>query len=138
MSTNHARTQTTINCELMRNITKPVGVVVTLRYHTHDPLAIQLEFDLPERGLTTRRVGRELLSAGMTSRTGEGAVRVSPIGGIVLVDVGRPVRDFLCSFPADQLSEFIRTTYALVPVDYEAEFLNIDSVLDRLISNDPK
>jgi hypothetical protein len=135
MTANHARMQTTINGEIMRDVTEPVGVAVEFRYLTRDPLAIQLEFDLPGHGHVTRRVGRDLLAEGMNSRVGEDVVRVSPIGGLVLVDVGRPVREFLCSFLAEELAEFVRSTYALVPVDHEAEFLDIDSVLDRLIAN---
>jgi hypothetical protein len=139
MFVTHKTMRSTIEFDLMRHYAEPSATAAELSYQTRDPLVIQLSFDVPDDGLTTLLIGRELLAAGMHSYAGEGVIRVSAAGGgVVLVDIGNDLRELMCTFPADPLAEFVQATYDLVPASDEAELLDIDSALGKLFARDPK
>src|SRR6478609_6242631 len=63
-------------------------IPVELRYETEDPYAVRMTFHLPGDAPVTWAFGRDLLLDGIIGPTGDGDVRIEPIGPEDLSDIG--------------------------------------------------
>ncbi|MEV2276177.1 SsgA family sporulation/cell division regulator [Nocardiopsis sp. NPDC049922] len=111
-----------------------------LSYDPSDPYAIQITFllDVDEPDFVVAwTISRDLLTEGITSWAGDGDVRVQvwvPLPRLVSVELldshdGRWSR-FLAR--RDDLADFLRHTYTLVPAGTEQ--MDVDTAVERLLT----
>ncbi|HEX2363208.1 MAG TPA: SsgA family sporulation/cell division regulator [Jiangellaceae bacterium] len=117
-----------------------VILAAELRYTMHDPLAVEALFndggDEPVRWV----FARDLLSAGLDHRFGDGDVVVWPTidaegTRAVHVRLRSPHGDALLEASADAVQAFLVATWALVPPGTEHEHLDVDNVLVALLGD---
>lgn len=112
-------------------------VPVRWGYDVLDPYAVTLTF-LVGGAEITWMLGRDLLSDGLDAPSGVGDVFVSPRRGVpqpqVVVELCSPDGALLAEFPADRVIGFLVATSRLVPFGQEANFLDVDTLLGRLLA----
>ena len=111
----------------------------TLRYDPADPFAVEATFGPADEAIVWV-LGRDLLSDGLLAETGVGDVRVWPQEwhdsdpDIVLIELSSPDGCATLAVDAADLATFLRRTFAVVPRGVEAEFLDLDGVIARLLA----
>jgi hypothetical protein len=133
---------TTVSYPLALNLLSADGaellLAAELRYTAGDPLAVEALFedgsDEPVRWV----FARDLLSAGLDRRAGDGDVVVWPTNDTVGIRVVHlrlrsPHGDALLEASADAIQAFLVATWRLVPPGTEHEHLDIDGALDALL-----
>jgi Streptomyces sporulation and cell division protein, SsgA len=139
---------TTVSAELGLRLVVPqqtiVPLVASLYYSGSDPYAIRMAFHVGTDEPVEWIFARDLLSAGIESRQGEGDVQVWPSepadaedGGsddIVLnIELSSPFGQAHFEAPADAMAAFLKRTYSIVPAGKESGFVDIESELNDLL-----
>jgi hypothetical protein len=55
---------------------------------------------------------------------------------VVVMSVSDPAGDLVCEITTDQIHRFLTRTYTLVPVGTESDHLDLDAVVERLLTSD--
>jgi hypothetical protein len=116
-------------------------VSARLRYDTNDPYAVTLTFRDREGQAFDWTFARELLSDGVFSPTGQGAIRVWPgenrLRGQLCIAIGHSPEACQLTAPRSKIVTFLRKTEALVPFGYEGGFMtmDLDEELARLLQS---
>lgn len=144
----NSSSSTTVSAELGLRLVVPqqtiVPLVASLYYSGTDPYAIRMAFHVGTDEPVEWIFARDLLSAGIESRQGEGDVQVWPSepadaeeGGsddIVLnIELSSPFGQAHFEAPADAMAAFLKRTYSIVPAGKESGFVDIESELNDLL-----
>lgn len=116
-------------------------VRASLRYDPGDPYAVHILFHADSTGGET--VGwsfaRELLMTGLDEPAGIGDVRVwpwaTPRGDFVALALSSPDGNALFEVPRGVLVRFLRRTCVAVPRGREAEQLDMDTTVNKLLTD---
>jgi len=144
----NSSSSTTVSAELGLRLVVPqqtiVPLVASLYYSGSDPYAIRMAFHVGTDEPVEWIFARDLLSAGIESRQGEGDVQVWPSepadaeeGGsedIVLnIELSSPFGQAHFEAPAEAMAAFLKRTYSVVPAGKESGFVDIESELNDLL-----
>lgn len=133
----------TVTCDLGLRLVVAEGtslpVSAELRYDARDPYAVHATFRAGESETVCWVFARELLTSGLRAPTGDGDVRVWPCpgtgeGDCLRVSLSSPEGSAVLEAPAAQLRRFLGHTYCAVPVGAEHRHLDLDGVVERLLS----
>ena len=126
----------------MRILIEPDGSVpmpCTMSYSATDPFAVQATFHSSE-GSVTWILSRELLTAGMHGRCGEGDIRIEPMHrtsrSVLRLELSSPSGSAVIEGPLEQVQQFIDDTVALLPPGAEWQHLNFDAGLAALLDDE--
>lgn len=110
----------------------------TLRFDPADPFAVEATFKAGDESISWV-LGREVLMGGLLAETGVGDVRVWPTEwhdgdpDMVLIELSSPDGRATLAMDAADLAAFLQRTFEVVPQGHEADFLDIDVVISRLL-----
>lgn len=109
-----------------------------LRYDASDPYAVDAMFQTGEPRGVRWVFARELLSEGIFRHSGEGDVQVWPFvdshgRATVLIELRSPDGQAQLQAPADRLSAFLQSTYAIVPRGAESSHIDLDAMVSTLL-----
>ena len=113
--------------------------VLTLAWSQEDPLAVVLlltaQPDHPALPRGRWVVLRDFLRYGLTTRTGDGEVKILPDEGRdrVWLELARGGRPCCVSLPRAKVTEFLDATERLVPSGEERSAAAVDALIDRLL-----
>lgn len=128
---------TTVSAELDFMLLGPDGMVVPLIasmfYGNSDPYAVRVAFHNGTDRPVEWVFGRDLLACGLTEPEGIGDVRLWPSPGILNIEMSAPAGRAHVQAPADDIAEFLRRTYQIVPAGQETSALDIDAELHVLL-----
>lgn len=114
-----------------------VPLTATLRFEASDPFAVEATFRAGEESISWV-LGRDLLADGLHGDCGEGDVRVWPTVDrgrhVVMLQLSSPDGSALLAADANGLDAFLRRTYDAVPLGFEGDHLDMDTVLDQLLA----
>lgn len=107
-------------------------------YRQSDPYAVSLRF-LAGAGAPVWVFGRELLAQGLGEPAGVGDVQIVPGTdesgrGVVDIVLSSPDGEFMGTVFADDVSRFLTRTESVVALGREAEYLDLDGLLDLLLT----
>lgn len=135
---------TTVEVETSLRLVAPdapaLPVRVSFRYVPADPYAVHLLFHADSAGgeMVNWAFARDLLVTGLEEPAGVGDVRVwpwvTPRGDFVALALSTPDGDALFEVPRSMLVRFLRRTYVVVPRGKEAEHLDVDTAVNRLLA----
>ena len=134
----------TVSAELGLSLVVPehgaVPLVASLYYCADDPYAIKMAFHVGTDEPVEWIFARELLAAGLDGPSGEGDVQAWPEdaqgadGADVLnLALSSPFGAAHFEAPLSATAEFLQTTYEIIPVGAESDYLDVDSELDELL-----
>jgi hypothetical protein len=144
----NSSSSTTVSAELGLRLVVPqqtiVPLVASLYYSGTDPYAVRMAFHVGTDEPVEWIFARDLLSAGIESRQGEGDVQVWPsepadsedgdVDGIVLnIELSSPFGQAHFEAPAEAMATFLARTYSIVPAGKESGFVDIESELNELL-----
>ncbi|WP_030184605.1 SsgA family sporulation/cell division regulator [Streptomyces sp. NRRL S-813] len=112
-------------------------VPARLEYDTDDPFAVRLVFHPGAAYSVTWVMARQLLARGLFRPSGEGDVQIRPTGAgpdaeLNLV-LSSPYGIALLHVPLTAVATWLMRTYELVPEGHEADDVDIDTELARLL-----
>lgn len=116
------------------------AVDLTFRYDTAQPYEAAVIFADPDGWLepVTWRFGRDLLDfTSSTAPRGVGDVRTSVQGPWALLRLIPGPQTCLVRFPRETALVYVARSYALVPPGFEAQHLDLDGALRKLLSDEP-
>lgn len=116
-------------------------IQLELRYETRDPYAMEMIFNPGRTSQAHWMIARDLLSAGLVSRSGDGNVRISPRPDnpeLVVIALTAPSGQGVFETRADVLARFLNDTYAIIASGDEHRWLSVDDALSRLLLNDQR
>jgi hypothetical protein len=132
---NHTEITATVTFDLVT--VHPVPVEVELRYDTRDPFAVYALFE-PEGARAVQWIlSRDMLADGLIVRTGEGDVRMWPApddAEMVLVEFVTPKGQARFEAVAQDIADFLDTTYEVVLPGDEEQWFDFDDEIQRMIS----
>jgi hypothetical protein len=144
----NSSSSTTVSAELGLRLVVPqqtiVPLVASLYYSRNDPYAVRMAFHVGTDEPVEWIFARDLLSAGIESRQGEGDVQVWPSepadapeggsGAVVLnIELSSPFGQAHFEAPAEAMAAFLKRTYSIVPAGKESGFVDIESELNDLL-----
>jgi hypothetical protein len=109
-----------------------------LRHEPSDPWAVGLVMTV--QGESVEWVfARDLLAAGLAGPAGVGDIRIHPCAShdgdpVVHIELGNPDGHAVLRASAGAVARFLDATYQSVPAGREAEHLDIDATLTRLLA----
>ncbi|MFC4506614.1 MULTISPECIES: SsgA family sporulation/cell division regulator [Streptomyces] len=116
-----------------------VFVPVRLYYMDTDPYAVQFSFDVTPDDVVRWTFARELLDQGLTAPAGIGDVKITPVGPLhdrgLRLELESPDGYACLEGPAAPIKEWIAETYAAVAAGQESKAVDIDSLLDDLLTH---
>jgi len=134
---------TTIEVETTLRLVAPdstaLAVRASLRYNPADPHAVQVLFHAESAGGETVSWSfeRELLITGLEQPAGIGDVRIwpwnTPRGEFLALALSSPEGNALFEVPRSTAVRFLRRTYVLVPRGHEADHIDVDAAINRLL-----
>ena len=136
----------TVSAELGLRVVIPhrmtLPVPASFSYSREDPYAIHVAFDVGEGKSVEWTFARELVSMGIVGEEGMGDVRVWPSAGsedrapgsVLNIGIRSPFGEAHFEAPANEISDFVRRTYQIVPVGEESDHLDFESELTDLLS----
>jgi len=145
---------TTISAELGLGLVIPqqtiVPLVASLYYSGSDPYAVRMAFHVGTDEPVEWIFARDLLTAGIESRQGEGDVQVwpSPIScaeadnraglgetgeKILNIELSSPFGQAHFEAPAQAMAAFLQRTYEIVPSGRESSYIDIGAELNDLL-----
>ncbi|MFI9601180.1 SsgA family sporulation/cell division regulator [Streptomyces sp. NPDC052043] len=131
----------TLDMELVSPVGTRLPVPTHLLYRSQDPLVVEFLFHGLAPSPVSWIISRELLARGTLAPSGEGDVRVWPTGtgpgALLHVLLTPPGGSAHLVAPLPALAQWLFRTYRLVPAAREAEALDLDSHLDRLLNESP-
>ncbi len=110
----------------------------TLRYDPADPFAVEATFRAADEAISWV-IARDLLHDGLLAEAGVGDVRVWPqawqdgVLDLVLIELRSPDGQATLAIDAADLEAFLRRTLDVVPRGCESAYLDLDTVIDRLL-----
>ncbi len=118
---------------------RSVGVPTTMGFRSSDPYAVTLTFH-SNSGDVEWVVARSLLMQGLALPAGDGDVRVFPsidvdARAVGVFDFSSPDGRLVAQLVALELREFLDRTLELVPAGTESEHIDIDSLVQSLLSD---
>jgi len=117
----------------------PTDCEFSLRYHRDDPLVVRLVAAGYEH--LPWEIGRDLLADGLVGHAGYGDVRLwpesSPRGELLLVVLAGDGGDATFELPAPAVRRFLARTYRQVPRGAEADLIDLDRLVARLLAETP-
>lgn len=136
----------TVSAELQVALVVPgatsLSVRASLAYDAMDPYAIRVTFHTGTGDAVQWTFARQLLTDGMTARTGYGDVRTWPSssdrGLVVCLSLSSPSGTALFEVPVPELVEFLTMTYAAVPTGAETDHVDVEAELAELLLIDPE
>lgn len=110
-----------------------------LGYRRTDPYAVSMTFVTGDGSLVWT-FGRNLLSRGTISPTGEGDVSVFPgIGehgrAVINIELSSPDGHLLLEAKAENIAEFLNRTTEVVPEGSESDHLDVDQLIADLLAS---
>ncbi|PKW18128.1 SsgA family sporulation/cell division regulator [Saccharopolyspora spinosa] len=114
-------------------------IQLELRYETRDPYAVGMIFNPGRNSRAHCMIARDLLAAGLVSRSGEGNVRISPRPDnpeLVVIALTAPSGQGVFETRTDVLARFLNDTYAIIASGDEHRWLSVDDALSRVLLND--
>ncbi len=144
----NSSSSTTVSAELGLRLVVPqqtiVPLVASLYYSRNDPYAVRMAFHVGTDEPVEWIFARDLLSAGIESRQGEGDVQVWPSepadatdGGsddvVLNIELSSPFGQAHFEAPAEAMATFLKRTYSIVPAGKESGFVDIESELNDLL-----
>jgi hypothetical protein len=131
----HTEITTTVTFDLVSE--HPVPVDVELRYDTRDPFAVYALFE-PEGARAVQWIlSRDLLADGLIVRSGEGDVRMWPApddAEMVLIEFVTPKGQARFEALAQDLADFLDTTYEVILPGEESNWFDFDHEIERMIA----
>ncbi|CAM4109364.1 SsgA family sporulation/cell division regulator [Kibdelosporangium persicum] len=131
----HTEITTTVTFDLASD--HPVPVDVELRYDTRDPFAVYALFE-PEGARAVQWIlSRDLLADGLIVRTGDGDVRMWPDkkdNELVVIEFVTPKGQARFEAHAQDIADFLDTTYEVVLPGAEDEWFDFDAEIARMIA----
>lgn len=117
----------------------PMTVMAALEYRASDPYAVSVVFFAepePVRWLFSR----DLLDEGLVHEVGDGDVEVAPSVNefsdpVVQLRLLSPHGIAIVETRAEAILDFLASSYGLVPLGTESNYLNIDCALDQLLTH---
>jgi hypothetical protein len=135
----------TVSAELGLRLVVPqqtiVPLVASLFYSKDDPFAIRIAFHVGLDEPVEWIFARDLLSMGIEGREGQGDVVVWPSAGteggapnsVLNIELSSPFGQAHFEAPAREVSDFLKRTYAIVPVGEETNHVDVGAELDDLL-----
>jgi hypothetical protein len=119
---------------------RPADVEVDFSYDPTDPYAVSIGF-APGVSDERRELDRSSLARGITEPVGGAHLSLWPSltsegRAVVVLSMVSPDGDLVCEIRTNQLHRFLTRTFALVPVGTESEHLDLDRVVERLLTSD--
>jgi hypothetical protein len=152
MSSNHSE----VSAELSLGLVGPEHMIVPLTasmsYRSADPYAIRMAFHVGTDEPVEWTFARDLLTAALHSREGDGDVQAWPsaapgdlaAGGaqdgattghsILNIAMSSPFGQAHFEMSAQAIEQFLQRTYQVVPVGQETGYLDFDAELTELLS----
>ena len=147
---------TTISAELGLRLVVPqqtiVPLVASMFYSGSDPYAVRMAFHVGTDEPVEWIFARDLLTAGIESRQGEGDVQVWPSPGscahagdldltgvaqpgekVLNIELSSPFGQAHFEAPAQAMASFLRRTYQIVPAGQESRYIDIEAELNDLL-----
>jgi hypothetical protein len=126
-------------CHLTAEVTQwvarrlPVSIICEFSYDATDPYAVTLIFDAEGERPVRWVFARELLTDGITAKSGEGDVVVWPAydedGRLSLwIEVGNAPRTAVFEMPAESVGQWLAGTYVMVPREQESACVDWDEL----------
>ncbi|WP_405814515.1 SsgA family sporulation/cell division regulator [Streptomyces sp. NBC_01390] len=116
-----------------------VFVPVRLYYKNTDPYAVQASFDVSPDTVVRWTFARELLAQGLTAPAGIGDVKITPIGPhqnrCLSIELESHDGYARLEGPAASVKAWLAKTFEVVPAGRESESVNIDRLLDELLTD---
>ncbi|MGW3973912.1 SsgA family sporulation/cell division regulator [Streptomyces ardesiacus] len=116
-----------------------VFVPVRLYYKNTDPYAVQFSFDATPDDVVRWTFSRELLDQGLTAPAGIGDVKITPVGPLydrsLSIELESPDGYARLEGAAAPIKEWLAETYAAVAAGQESRAVDIDSLLDELLTH---
>ena len=133
-----AQIQTALTLNLVVPGDEPLPVDATLEYDASDPYAVHLDIAAGD-GVVRWSFARELLTSGIDTPTGEGDVRIVPIGGRdgrrVRIQLTSPDGAAVLEAPLGEMVEFLGATFDAVPTGCESDHFDVDALLAGLLAH---
>ncbi|MGW0536303.1 SsgA family sporulation/cell division regulator [Streptomyces sp. NPDC003032] len=116
-----------------------VFVPVRLYYMDTDPYAVQVSFYVTPDQVVRWTFARELLAQGITTPAGLGDVKITPVGPLqnrsLSIELESPAGYARLEVAAAPIKEWLHKTYAAVAAGQESKAVDIDSLLDELLTH---
>ncbi|MEW1548367.1 SsgA family sporulation/cell division regulator [Streptomyces tsukubensis] len=115
----------------------PLWVPVRLYYKSTDPYAVQLSFGLTPDHMVRWTFARELLDQGLTTPTGFGDVKITPIdqSSRFRIELESPDGYAHLEGSAASVKTWLARTFEVIPAGRESESVDIDSFLAEVLSH---
>lgn len=119
---------------------RPVDIPTTLGYSLTDPYAVSLTFRSRTASVTWH-VARTLLLQGLAAPVGDGDIHVFPsidedARAVTVMVLSSPDGRLVAELPSMELQEFLTRTFKNVPVGSEDQHLDLDGLVDALLTSD--
>jgi Streptomyces sporulation and cell division protein, SsgA len=135
----------TVSAELGLRLVVPqqtiVPLVASLYYSKEDPYAIRIAFHVGLDEPVEWIFARELLSRGIEGQEGLGDVKVWPStgsesdlpGSVLNIELSSPFGQAHFEAPLQEIADFLRRTYQVVPVGSETDHMDVETELTDLL-----
>ncbi|MDX6285360.1 MAG: hypothetical protein QOG53_845 [Frankiales bacterium] len=118
----------------------PLPVTASIRFDAADPYAVTVTFFTGASEPVRWTFARQLLTDGVERSVGEGDVRVWPANSdgspVVYIALSSPSGRALFEVPLGDVVEFLGRSYAAVPTGSESDFVDVDSELNLILSDE--
>ena len=118
---------------------RPADVEADFCYDPAEPYAVTITFH-DEDVAVRPELARSSLARGITEPVGGGRISLWPSltsdgRAVVVVSASSPDGDLVCEIRTSQLHRFLTRTFALVPVGTESDHLDLDAVVEQLLTS---
>lgn len=110
---------------------------LTLSYSECHPLQVNVAFGAAvtsDGRMAVWVIGRDLLALGLHDPTGQGDVRVRPAGDRIAIEFHDGPDYALITVPRDALTQFLNSTFAVVPLGHESQCTDWHEELAALLA----
>lgn len=135
-------TGTALSQRLQMRCLSPVGGLeqAEFSYDSHDPFAVRIRLDGPDGPCW--ELARTVLVEGIEGVAGAGHARVWPIvndagRSLVVIHLQSPQGELVGEVLTTQLDRFLGRTAGLVPLGAEGEHLDLDGLVEQLLTSEP-
>lgn len=105
---------------------------VVLRYSAHAPLEIKFEIKLPGQSPVEWRICRQLLKVGLMLPSGLADVQIWPGNdNFLLLELRSDTGHAKMRVRADQMKDFLMSTYTVVAPEEEIGWLGLDLLIEQ-------
>lgn len=135
------QTETEVTQQLFMRCLSPVEGMqqAQFRYHSGDPFSVTVT--LVDGGGASWELARTVLVQGVTGVAGAGQARVWPIvndagRSLVVLHLESPQGELVAEVLTTQLDRFLGRTTALVPLGTESDLLDLDALVEQLLTSE--